>query len=88
MWIEQATGRVVRLTYIPNVLPSHATFGTVTEISGKAMSNVWYVTRIDGAYQGKAFVLKGTGTFTGVFDHFRRFSTVTQGEAALNNGTI
>jgi hypothetical protein len=88
MWIELATGRVDKLTYIPNVLPSHATFGTVTETSGKAMQNVWYVTRIDGTYQGRAFVLKGTGTFTGVFDHFRRFSTVTQGEAALHAATI
>jgi len=88
MWIELATARVDRLTYIPNVLPPHATFGTVTETSGWAMPNVWYVTQIDGAYRGKAFVLSGTGTFTGVFDHFRRFSTVTQGEAALRAGTI
>lgn len=88
MWIELATGRVDKLTYIPNVLPSHATFGTVTETSGIAMPNVWYVTRIDGAYQGRAFVLTGTGTFTGAFDHFQRFSTVTQGEAALHAGTI
>ncbi len=88
MWIEQATGRVDRLTYIPNVLPSHATFGTVTETSGWALPNVWYVTRIDGTYQGKAFLLKGTGTFTGVFDHFRRFSTMAQGEASLRADTI
>jgi hypothetical protein len=88
MWIEQTTGRVDRLTYIPNVLPPHATFGSVTETSGWAMPNVWYVTRIDGSYRGKAFVLSGTGTFTGVFDHFQRFATVTQGEAALQAGTI
>ncbi len=88
MWIEQATGRVDRLTYIPNVLPSHATFGTVTETSGNAMPNVWYVTRIDGSYRGRAFVLSGTGTFTGVFDHFQPFSSVTQGQAALQAGTI
>ncbi|TAM90193.1 hypothetical protein EPN42_06230 [bacterium] len=88
MWIELATGRVDRLTYIPNVLPPHATFGTVTETSGWAMPNVWYVTRIDGVYRGKIFVLSGTGTFTGVFDHFRRFSTVAQGKAALSAGTI
>jgi hypothetical protein len=88
MWIERATGRVVRLTYIPNVLPPHATFGSVTETSGWAMPNVWYVTRIDGSYRGKAFVLSGTGTFTGVFDRFKRFSTVTQGDAALQADTI
>src|SRR5579863_2993607 len=87
-WIDRATGRVDRLTYIPNVLPSHATFGTVTETSGWAMHDVWYVTRIDGSYRGRAFILTGSGTFTGVFDHFRRFATVTKGVAALDAGTI
>jgi len=88
VWIEQVSGRVDRLTYIPNVLPPHATFGSVTESGGWAMPNVWYVTRIDGSYRGKAFVLSGTGTFTGVFDHFQRFSTVAQGQTALAAGTI
>ena len=88
MWIETATGRVDRLSYIPNVLPSHATFGSVTETSGWVLPGVWYVIRIDGTYQGKAFILKGTGAFSGVFDHFRRYPTVTQGEAALRAGTI
>jgi hypothetical protein len=88
MWIEQATGRVDKLTYIPNVPPPHANSGTVTETSGNAMPNVWYVTRIDGSYRGNAFPLTGTGTFTGLFDHFQRFSSVTQGKAALQAGTI
>lgn len=88
MWIEQATGRVDKLTYTPNVPPPHATSGSVTETSGNAMPNVWYVTRIDGSYRGNAFPMTGTGTFTGVFDHFKRFSTKAQGEAALRAGTI
>lgn len=85
MWIDAANARVIRLTYIPNVLPPHATFGTVTEIGGQAMPGTWYVVRIEGTYQGRAFLLKGTGTFTGVFDHFRRFSTITNGAVALRN---
>ena len=86
MWIEATTARVVRLTYVPNVLPPHATFGTVTEFGGNAMSGTWYVVRIEGTYLGRAFMFKGTGTFTGVFDHFRRFSTVAGGMAALTSG--
>jgi hypothetical protein len=88
MWIALATGRVNRLTYVPNVLPSHATSASVTETTGTALPDVWYVTRIDGTYRGRAFILKGTGAFTGAFDHFRRFATVTQGEAALQAGSI
>lgn len=88
MWIDASSARVVRLTYIPNVLPPHATFGTVTEIGGQAMPNVWYVVRIEGTYKGQAFIVKGTGTFTGTFDHFRRFTTLRAGAKALENGTI
>ena len=88
MWIEQATGRVDKLTYSPSVPPPHATSGSVTETSGNAMPNVWHVTRIDGSYRGNAFPMTGTGTFTGVFDQFKRFSTKAQGEAALQAGTI
>lgn len=88
MWIETASARVDRLTYIPNVLPPHATSASVIEIGGPALPNLWYVIRIEGKYQGRAFIFKGGGTFTGTFNHFRRFSTVTSGEAALRNGTI
>jgi hypothetical protein len=88
MWIETATGRVARLTYIPNVLPPHSTFGSVTETSGWAIPGVWYVTRIDGTYSGTDFLVHGTGTFIGIFDHFRRFSSAAQGEAALQAGSI
>ncbi|MEO6991863.1 MAG: hypothetical protein ABI346_02885, partial [Candidatus Baltobacteraceae bacterium] len=46
IWID-ASARVVKLTYSPKVLPPHASSGTVTETSGQATPDLWYVTRID-----------------------------------------
>ena len=88
MYIARAGFHVVRLTYTPNVLPPHATSGTIVETGGQALPGLWYVVRIDETYRGHAFLFSGSGTFTGVFDHFRRFASVSAGEAALRSGTI
>lgn len=88
MWIASSSARVERLTYVPNEFPPHASSGTVTESSGPATANLWYVTKIDSTYKGHVLIVSGSGTFTGSFDHFRRFSTAAEGEAALASGSI
>jgi hypothetical protein len=88
MYIDSAKRHVVKLTYTPNLLPPHASSGTVTELGGQALPNLWYVVRIDETYHGHAFLFSGTGTFTATFDHFRRFATLAAGEAALQTGKI
>ena len=88
MWIDSSDYHVVRLTYVPFVLPPHATSGSVTETTAEVLSNVWYVARIDETYEGHALILHGTGTFTAVMDHFERFSSVAEGETAVKNDTI
>ncbi len=88
MWIDSTTARVKELIYTPNVLPSHATSGSVTEISSSAAPGIWYVTRIDESYRGHEAIISGTGTFSGTFDRIRRFSSPAQGQAALDDGTI
>ncbi|MBV8600992.1 MAG: hypothetical protein JO359_05425 [Candidatus Eremiobacteraeota bacterium] len=86
MWIDNASGRVEKLTYVPYVLPPHASSGQVTETSSQALADLWYVTRIDEVYQGRAFLLRGTGTFVATFDHFERFANVAEAEKALADG--
>jgi len=88
MWIDPATARVQRLTYVPNALPPHATSGSVTEVSSEPLPHLWYVTRIEQHYGGHAFLFKGEGSFLGVFDHFRRFSNTNDGEVALQNNSL
>jgi hypothetical protein len=88
MWIDSASARVTELIYTPNVLPPHATSGSVTEVSSNPAPGIWYVTRIDETYGGKELIIKGTGTFSGTFDQIRRFSSLAEGQAALDAGTI
>jgi hypothetical protein len=88
MYIDRRRAHVVKLTYTPNVLPPHATSGTITETSGVAWPDLWCVVRIDEIYRGHAFLFSGTGTFTAIFDHFRRLPSLAVGEAALRNGKI
>ncbi|MEO6991440.1 MAG: hypothetical protein ABI346_02730, partial [Candidatus Baltobacteraceae bacterium] len=82
------SARVVKLTYSPKVLPPHASSGTVTETSGQATPDLWYVTRIDETYAGHVLFVKGTGTFTGTFDRFKKFATLAEGLKALEDGSI
>jgi len=88
MWIDSTAARIKQLTYVPNMLPPHATSGSVTEICSNSAPGIWYVTRIDESYNGRAAIISGTGTFTGTFDRIRRFPSLSQGQTALDNGTI
>jgi hypothetical protein len=88
MWVEQATARVEKLTYVPNALPPHATSGTVTETTTEALPGMWFVTRIDQTYTGRFLLVYGTGTFTGTIDRFQRFTSVADGLAAMHSATV
>jgi hypothetical protein len=88
MDIDPRNAHVVRLTYVPYVFPSHASSGFVTEVGGQALPDLWYVVRIDATYHGHAFVFSGMGTFTGVFDNFRRFPNLSTGKAALEDHVL
>jgi len=88
MCIDQSSARVTKLSYVPNAFPPHASAGSVTETSGTALTGMWYVTRIDETYNGHALIIHGNATFTGVVDHFRRFSDVSSAQAALTSGSI
>jgi hypothetical protein len=88
MWIDSASAHVTELIYTPNALPSHATSGSVTEVSSNPVPDIWYVTRINETYQGHELIVSGTGAFTGTFDEIRHFASLAQGQAALDADTI
>jgi len=88
MCVRSADAHVIKLTYVPNAYPPHASSGSVTETSSEVLPGLWYVTRIDETYSGHAFILSGTASFTGIVDHFKHFATLGEGEAALANGSL
>jgi hypothetical protein len=88
MYVDASNGVVTKLSYTPYVLPSHASSGTVTETGGWGLPDLWYAVHINGTYAGHMFLISGTGTFNGVFDNFRRFASLSAGEAALRDQSI
>ncbi len=86
MWIDEQSSHVARLTYVPKQLPPHATSGSITEVGGQAMHDLWYVVRIDERFQGHHLFLSGDGTFAGTFDQFARYASIDEGLAALDRG--
>ncbi len=73
MTIDPATGRVLSLTYTPDVMPPHASSGTVTETFGEAVPGVWTIISIDHSYTGRVAFFHGSGTLAERHDHFQRF---------------
>jgi hypothetical protein len=88
MYIDTNTARVVKLTYTAYVLPSHASSGSVTEVGGQALPDLWYAVRMRQTYRGNLLLVSGQGAFHGIFDNFRRFASLDAGEAALQNQSI
>lgn len=73
MIIDPSTGRVMNLTYTPNVLPQHASAATTVETFGDAAPGVWTIVSIDRSYSGHVAFIHGSGTMTERLDHFQRF---------------
>jgi hypothetical protein len=88
MLIDRASGHVLALSYTPNQLPKHASWGHVAETGGAALRGLWYVTRISEQFRGHALLISGDATFDGAFDHFRRFKSLGEAEAALDAKSI
>ncbi len=80
MQIDPATGHVLALTYTPNVMPDHASSGTVTETFGQAIAGLWTIVRIDRVYNGRVLFVAGHGTVTETLDHFHHFTNAGTGE--------
>ena len=88
MYVDSTSAHVVKLIYAPYVLPPHASSGSVTETGGQALPDLWCVVRIDETYEGHALMIRGSGTFVGAFDNFRRFPSVSAAETALQDHTL
>ena len=85
MRIDNSTGRIVELTYAPNVLPNRASSGTTTETFGEVIPGVWTIVRIDRTYGGRVAFVKGNGHVAETLDHFRHFDNVESGLAFVRS---
>jgi hypothetical protein len=78
MLVEIASGRVQRVSYEPNVLPSHANNGSVTEIFGEPVAGSWTIVRIESVYSGRVALFKGSAQMTERLFNYRHYDTVSE----------
>lgn len=84
MYIDRATGRVLDLTYTPNVLPKYANVATTTESFGEPLPGLWCIVQIERIYSGHLAFFRGHGVISETLDHFSRPRSAGAGFAFLS----
>ncbi len=85
MRIDSTTGRVLSVTYIPNVLPKHANTGQTTETFGEPIPGLWTIVSIERTYSGHVAFFSGSGKVDETMDHFQRFGDPDQAKQLLDS---
>lgn len=78
-------GQVVKLEYIPDVMPKYANAGTVTQYRAEVLPDFWATIRGDSRYTGHYGFISGSGDFGLTEDHFRRFATLREAIGAFES---
>lgn len=84
MHIDRTTGRVLDLTYTPNVLPKYASVATTTESFGEPLPGLWCIVHIERSYSGHLAFFRGQGVITESLDNFSRPLNARAGFALLS----
>ena len=85
MRIDRATGRVLGVTYTPDVLPAHANSCTTTESFAQVLPGVWTIDRIERSYRGHVAFFGGGGDVVETLDHFKSVGSPRAGLAYLHD---
>jgi hypothetical protein len=88
MIIDASSGRVMTVTYTPNVMPDHASDATVVETFGEAAPGVWTIISIERTYSGHVAFFRGSGKMTEKLDHFQRFVNPYAGMEYLQRASL
>lgn len=78
-----AQGNVVSITYEPNVLPPHASSGTITDLRSEAIPGYWASDQETQEYKGSYGPFAASGTLQITFSDFRRFPDLASALQAL-----
>lgn len=85
MQIDRASGRVLGVTYTPDVLPAHASSCTTTEAFAEVLPGVWTIVRIERSYHGHVAFFGGGGDVVETLDHFKAVRSARAGLTYLND---
>jgi hypothetical protein len=78
-----AQGDVVGVTYQPDVLPPHASSGTITDLRSEVLPRYWAVTQETQQYRGTYGPFAAAGTIQVWYSNFRRYPNLQSALSAL-----
>ena len=87
MQIDRTTGRVLDVSYTPDVLPAHASSCTTTESFAQVLPDVWTIVRIERSYHGHVAFFRGGGDVIETLDHFKAVPSAQAGLSYLEDVT-
>ncbi len=82
------TGHVKTLTYVPRVLPPHASAARITVHRAQVLPGYWATVKSEGHYEGRYGFIHGSGDMQSRNEHYRRFNSVDAARAALDSGKV
>ncbi|MHB8147078.1 MAG: hypothetical protein ACYDGM_07465 [Vulcanimicrobiaceae bacterium] len=85
MRIDRASGRVLDVTYTPDILPAHANSCTTTESFADVLPGVWTIVRIERSYRGHIAFFGGGGDVVETLNHFKIVPNAQSGLAYLDD---
>lgn len=86
MILEAATHRVVRLEFVPSVLPPHVDRATIVMKFGRVLPDLWDLITVKQHYSGHMLLFRGGEDIVTGFSDYHRFRTKEEGTHALAAG--
>ncbi len=84
----ESGGHIRLLTYVPSVLPAHASAARITVHRSEVLPGYWATVKSEGHYEGRYGLIHGGADMQSRNEHFHRFSSVDTAVTALYSGKI
>ena len=84
--IDPATHHIVRVDFVPTVLPKYVDRASVTVRFGQVLPGLWDVVEMQQHYQGHVYLIHGGADITTSLTNYRRFASRDEGLKALASG--
>ncbi len=82
-----ASGHVLRMSYVPDVFPKYVTSGTVSDVRAEVLPGFWASVRSDQEWDGRYLFIKGHASVVTEMTAYRRYPNRAAAEAAVEAAT-
>ena len=81
--IDTAAMQIIKIGYVPAVMPESAKQGSGTITFGEVLPGIWKMVRDESHYSGQKFFIKGSADIVITQSHYRKFATQAAAEKAI-----